>query len=92
MDGFDVVKKSPDRFSSLVAVVLYKARHITNMLQLVQRNLLIVNNKTNPVPDTVNPNFAFSMILCTFCMVSAKCPYGLCFPDFTLFCILHHFR
>ena len=74
MDGFDVVKESPDTFSSLVAVVLYKASHITDTLQLVQRNLLFGNNKTNPVPDTVNPNFAFSMILCTFCTVSAKCP------------------
>jgi hypothetical protein len=74
MDGFDVVKKSPALFSSLVAVVLYKATHITNMLQLVQRNFLFVNNKNNPVPNTANPNFAFSMILCTFCTVSAKCP------------------
>jgi len=74
MDGFDVVKKSPAPFSSLVAVVLYKATSITNMLQLVQRNLLFVNNKTIPVPNRVNPNFAFSMILCAFCTVSAKCP------------------
>jgi hypothetical protein len=66
MDGFDVVKKSPNPFSNLVAVVLYKASHITNMLQLMQRNLLFVNNKNAPVPDTVNPNFAFSIILCTF--------------------------
>jgi len=74
MDGFDVVKKSPGPFSSLVAVVLYKASHITNMLQLVQRNLLLVNNKNAPVPNTVSTNFAFSVTLCTFCMVSAKCP------------------
>jgi hypothetical protein len=74
MDGFDVVKKCPDPFSSLVAVVLHKASHITNMLQIVQRNLRFVNNKNAPVPNTVNPNFAFSMILCTFCTVSAKCP------------------
>jgi len=64
MDGFDVVKKSPAPFSSLV--ILYKATPITNILQLVQRNLLFVNNKTNPVPNTVNPSFAFSMILCIF--------------------------
>jgi len=74
MDGFYLVQKSRASFSSLVTVVLYKASHITNMLQLVQRNLLFVNNKNNPVQNTVNPNFAFSMILCTFCTVSAKCP------------------
>jgi hypothetical protein len=74
MDGFDVVKKSPDPFSCIVAVVLYKASHITNMLQLVQRNVLFVNNKNNPVPNRVNANFASAIILCTFCTVSAKYP------------------
>lgn len=41
MDGYDVVKKSPDHFSSPVAAVLYKASHVTNILQLVQKKLAV---------------------------------------------------
>ena len=43
---------------TLLAVILYKASHSTNMLQPVQRNLLFVNTKTVQF-NTVNPNFAF---------------------------------
>lgn len=45
MDGFDVVKKSPDRPSSLILDILYKASHVTYILQLMQRNFVFVNNK-----------------------------------------------
>jgi len=45
MDGFYLVQKSRASFSSLVTVVLYKASHITNMLQLVQKNLVCQQQK-----------------------------------------------
>jgi len=55
---------------------LYCTKPVTllTFCSLCRKNLLFVKNKNTPVPYTVNPKFAFSMILCTFCMVSVKCP------------------